>query len=231
MSISTAEIRDVQLLIFDLDGTLIDSGLDLALSVNAMREKMGLARLPNEEIAAFVGHGVANLVRRSLGEQATDERVQEAIEFFLAYYREHMLDNTATYPGVREALEELKGRHLTVLTNKPVRFSELILEGLGIAGCFRYIYGGNSFEQKKPDPVGANKLMGDLQVPPRQTMIIGDSDTDVLTGKNAGIWTCGVTYGFGAPTLKIAPPDFTVDHLRQLSRMLDGKQRAESRRQ
>jgi len=230
MTLSAAELADVQLLIFDLDGTLIDSGLDLALSVNAMREEMGLPRISNLEVATYVGHGVANLVRKSLGEQAPEEKVQEGIEFFLAYYRQHMLDNTVTYPGVREALEDLKGRHLTVLTNKPVRFSELILEGLGVAGYFRYIYGGNSFEQKKPDPVGANKLMADLQTPPRRTMIIGDSDTDVLTGKNAGIWTCGATYGFGAPTLENAPPDFSIQNLRELPRMLDGKQKAESSR-
>ncbi|MBI4165769.1 MAG: HAD-IA family hydrolase [Acidobacteria bacterium] len=223
-------MSQVQLLIFDLDGTLIDSGLDLALSVNAMRERMGLTRLPNEEIATYVGHGVANLVRRSLGEQATEEKIQGALEFFLTYYRAHMLDNTVTYPGVREALEELKGRHLTVLTNKPVRFSELILEGLGIAGYFRFIYGGNSFEQKKPDPMGANKLMSDLQASPRETMMIGDSDTDVLTGKNAGIWTCGVTYGFGSYTLENALPDFTIDDLRQLPFMLNGRG-AESNRQ
>ena len=230
MPIPLEALREVQLLIFDLDGTLIDSGLDLALSVNAMRERMGLPRLPNQEIATYVGHGVANLVRRSLGEQATEEKIQEALDFFLSYYRSHMLDNTVTYPGVRAALEELKGRQLTVLTNKPVRFSELILQGLGIAGYFRFIYGGNSFEQKKPDPMGANKIMSDLQASPRATMIIGDSDTDVLTGKNAGTWTCGVTYGFGAYTLENAPPDFTIDDLRQLPMLLDGR-RAESRRQ
>jgi phosphoglycolate phosphatase len=228
---SSEELRDVQLLIFDLDGTLIDSGFDLALSVNAMREKMGLRRLPHEEIATFIGHGVLNLVRRSLGEEAPEEKVQEALDFFLAYYREHMLDNTLPYPRVVPALDELKSRHLAVLTNKPVRFSELILEGLGMASYFRYIYGGNSFDQKKPDPIGAHKLMSDLQVPPRATMIVGDSDTDVLTGKNAGIWTCGVTYGFGAYTLEKAPPDFIIDDLLQLPRMLDGKQKAVGSRQ
>jgi phosphoglycolate phosphatase len=227
MPIPLEALREVQLLIFDLDGTLIDSGLDLALSVNAMRERMGLPRLPNPEIATYVGHGVANLVRRSLGAQATEEKVQEALDFFLSYYRAHMLDNTVTYPGVRAALEELKGRQLTVLTNKPVRFSELILDGLGIADYFRVIYGGNSFEQKKPDPMGANRIMSDLQASPRETMIVGDSDTDVLTGKNAGTWTCGVTYGFGAYTLELAPPDFTIDDLQQLPLMLDGR-RAES---
>jgi phosphoglycolate phosphatase len=222
----------IQLLIFDLDGTIIDSAEDLALSVNAMRERMGLPRLTHAEIARFVGHGVAHLVRRSLGPEAPEERVQEALEFFLAYYREHMLDHTVLYPGVLEALHQLKGRHLTVLTNKPVRFSELILQGLGVADRFCYIYGGNSFKQKKPDPVGAHKLMIDLQVPPRQTMMVGDSDTDVLTGRNAGIWTCGVTYGFGASTLENAPPDFIINDLRQLPPLLEnGRQSAAGSRQ
>jgi phosphoglycolate phosphatase len=218
---------NIQLLIFDLDGTLIDSAEDLARSVNAMREKMGLPILSHAEIATFVGHGVANLVRRSLGAEAPEGKVQEGIDFFLAYYREHMLDHTVTYAGVREALDELTDRQLAVLTNKPVRFSELILQGLGIADRFRFIYGGNSFEQKKPDPVGAHKLMNDLQVPPRQTIMIGDSDTDVLTGKNAGIWTCGVTYGFGAYTLEKAPPDVIIDDLRQLPRILENSRQKE----
>jgi len=229
------DLRSIKLLIFDLDGTLIDSGLDLALSVNAMRERMGLAPLPHEQIATYVGQGVAALMRRALGEQAREEKIQQALDFFLAYYREHMLDHTVTYPGVREALEALKDRHLTVLTNKPVRFSELILEGLGIARYFRHVYGGNSFEQKKPDPVGALKLMSELVVPPRQTLIVGDSETDVLTGRNAGIWTCGVTYGFGSYTLENAPPDFVIHHLGELPPLLDGRgsaaQTAESKRQ
>jgi len=217
---SSENVRQVQLLIFDLDGTLIDSGLDLALSVNAMREAMGLHRLPHEEIATFIGHGVVNLMRRALGAEAREEKIQKALDFFLAHYREHMLDNTLPYPGVITPVDELKGRTLAVLTNTPVRFSELILEGLGMAGYFRYVYGGNSFEQKKPAPVGAHKLMSDLQGPPRATMIVGDSDTDVLTGRNAGIWTCGVTYGFGAYTLEKAPPDFMIDDLLQLPPML-----------
>jgi phosphoglycolate phosphatase len=222
MSVPLDTVPKIRLLVFDLDGTLVDSKLDLALSVNAMRAQLGLEPLAHDIIATYVGHGVRNLMRRSLGEEATEETLQRALEIFLAHYGEHLLDHTVIYPGVREALEELQGRHLTVLTNKPVGFSQVILDGLGVAHYFRCVYGGNSFEQRKPHPVGVAKLMADLNVPSRETMIIGDSDTDVLTGRNAGVWTCGVTYGFGAHTLADAPPDFTIHDLRELPGLLDG---------
>jgi len=222
MPIPPGVLREITLLVFDLDGTLVDSKLDLALSVNAMLAEMECAQLPHEQIATYVGHGVSNLIRRALGEAATDENIERGLEFFLAYYRQHMLDNTVPYPGVREALEELKGWRLAVLTNKPVRFSQEILSGLGVAQYFACIYGGNSFAQKKPDPVGVVKLMGDTSVSPRQTLIIGDSDTDVLTGRNAGVWTCGVTYGFGANSLEETPPDLLLDDLRELPLLLRG---------
>jgi phosphoglycolate phosphatase len=222
MPIPRDVIGEIQLLIFDLDGTLVDSKLDLALSVNAMLAEMGGAPLPHEEIATYVGRGVGNLVRRALGEAATQQNVEKGVGIFLDYYRRHMLDNTLAYPGVREALEELKGRQLAVLTNKPVRFSQEILAGLGMAQYFACVYGGNSFTEKKPDPIGVRKLMSDLCTPPRQTLIIGDSDTDVLTGRNAGIWTCGVTYGFGAYTLKTTPPDLLLNDLRELPPLLNG---------
>jgi phosphoglycolate phosphatase len=222
MPIPPGALREITLLIFDLDGTLVDSKLDLALSVNAMLAEMKCARLPHEQIATYVGHGVSNLIRRALGDAATDESVERGLEFFLAHYRQHMLDNTVTYPGVREALEDLNGWRLAVLTNKPVRFSQEILSGLGVAQYFACIYGGNSFAQKKPDPIGVVKLMGDMNVSPRQTLIIGDSDTDVLTGRNAGIWTCGVTYGFGPDTFEETPADLLLDDLRELPPLLKG---------
>jgi len=225
--------NQMRLLIFDLDGTLVDSKLDLALSVNAMRTQMGLALLPTEVITSYIGHGVTSLVRRALGEQGTAERVQQGLKIFLEYYGRHLLDNTIVYPGVAEALVELQGRNLAVLTNKPDDFSRRILTGLGIAGYFGFICGGNSFARKKPDPVGVRELMSATNVSRRQTLMIGDSDTDVLTGRNAGVWTCGVTYGFGAHTLASAPPDFLIGDLRELPRLLDGKgeQTAEGSRQ
>ncbi|MBZ5565073.1 MAG: phosphoglycolate phosphatase [Acidobacteriia bacterium] len=226
MTISGQAGQQIHLVVFDLDGTLVDSKKDLALSVNAMREQMGLVPLPFELIASYVGHGVTALVTRALGDLASQENVQKGLAYFLEYYRQHMLDNTRMYPGVPEALEELRNRKLAVLTNKPVRFSQEMLTRLGIAQRFAYIYGGNSFPQKKPDPMGLHKLMADLQASPRQTLIVGDSDTDVLTGRNAGVWTCGVTYGFGASSLQEAPPDVLLDDLRELPPLLDGQPRA-----
>lgn len=210
------------MLVFDLDGTLVDSKRDLALSVNAMRKEMGLAPLALELVSSYVGHGVTLLVRRSLGSQATDENVEKGLAFFLDYYRQHMLDNTTPYPGVSEALEKLKGRKMAVLTNKPVNFSREMISRLGFAPYFSYVYGGNSFPQKKPDPAGLHKLMEDLQVSARETVMVGDSDTDILTGKNAGVLTCGVTYGFGAQTLENVSPDLIIDDMRELPPLLNG---------
>ncbi len=222
MIIAHHALIGIRLLIFDLDGTLVDSKKDLAVSVNAVRERMGRGALHHDVIASYVGHGVRTLMRRALGDEATDEDVERGITLFLDYYHLHLLDNTRTYPGVREALEELQNWQLAVLTNKPVRFSREMLEGLGIARFFSFIYGGNSFSQKKPDPVGVRKLMSDTGVEARQTLLVGDSDTDVLTGRNAGVWTCGVTYGFGAHTLENTPPDLIVGDLRDLPLLLNG---------
>ena len=223
MSIAREVLNSIQLLIFDLDGTLIDSKLDLALSVNGMLAQVGREPLAHDLIGTYVGHGVAKLVRRALGEAASDAEVETCVTIFIEHYRKHMLDNTVAYPGVIEALDALDGRGLAVLSNKPVVFSREILAGLKMARYFAFIYGGNSFEQKKPDPMGVRKLMADLNAAPQQTLIIGDSDTDVLTGRNAGVWTCGVTYGFGAPTLANAQPDLMLDDLRKLPPLLEGK--------
>ena len=149
----------IRLLVFDLDGTLINSKDDLVKSVNAVRRRLGLEPLPEETVASYVGRGVVVLMRRALGEEASEAEVAQAVEFFLAYYREHMLDHTVAYPGVREALEALRPRPMAVLTNKPVKFSQAILAGLRLDRYFTHVYGGNSFPQKKPDPIGLLTLM------------------------------------------------------------------------
>ncbi|MGB9070433.1 MAG: HAD-IA family hydrolase [Candidatus Acidiferrales bacterium] len=215
----------VRALVFDLDGTLIDSKLDLALSIDATLKHMGRASLPHELIYSYVGNGAAVLVRRALGDAVTDAEADAGHRFFLAYYREHMLDNTVTYPGVREALEALGHHPMAVLTNKPVRFSEKILEGLRIASYFRWVYGGNSFETKKPDPEGMNTILRAFKIEPRQAMLVGDSDVDVRTARNAGAWACGVSYGLGLESMRAHPPDLMLDNLAELPAYLNGRGR------
>jgi phosphoglycolate phosphatase len=218
---SRRTLPGIQLVVFDLDGTLADTKQDLALSVNAMRGHMGLGPLPLEAVTSYVGHGVTILIKRALGDQATDGEVEKGLTFFLDYYAHHLLDNTIAYPGVCEALECLANRKLAILTNKPARFSREIISGLGLAPYFFEICGGDSFPLKKPDPMGIKALMSQVSIPAQKTLIVGDSDTDVLTGRNAGVWTCGVTYGFGPQALKKAGPDLLLDNLRDLPPLLD----------
>jgi phosphoglycolate phosphatase len=223
MPVSPSTLKEIGLLIFDLDGTLVDTKTDLALSVNAMRQQMDLPPLPHELIVTYVGHGATQLVRRSLGGNPPDDQLERGTALFVEHYRRHLLDNTLPYPGVPEALRQLRDRKMAILTNKPTGMSQEILRGLGLASYFSFVYGGDSFPQKKPEPAGVLKLMQDLQVPAVRTMLVGDSDTDVLTGRNAGVWTCAVTYGFGAATLKSTPPDLLLDDMRELPPLLGGR--------
>ena len=221
MARNAKRLEGVRALIFDLDGTLIDSKLDLALAVNATRSHMSLLPLDHELIFSYVGSGVQMLIQRALGDGASDGEVERAVGFFLQYYRAHMLDNTVPYPGVREGLEMLAGRPMAVLTNKPVRFSRALVEGLGLARYFQQVYGGNSFERKKPDPMGVETLLRDFGLAPRQAALVGDSEIDVQTARNAGIRAVGVTYGLGSAGLTKYPPDLLLDSLTELPPCLD----------
>lgn len=209
----------MDLLIFDLDGTLIDSRLDLANAVNATRRHMGMEPLSNERVYTYVGNGAPVLIRRALGDQATEPQIQEALEFFLEYYGAHDLDYTTLYPGVREALDRFRaaGKQMAVLTNKPVRMTRHIVEGLGVGGHFFRVYGGNSFEFKKPDPIGVHTLIAEAGVAREKALMVGDSSVDVNTARNAGIQCCGVTYGFQPETLADPAPEILVDDMRQLA--------------
>jgi phosphoglycolate phosphatase len=207
-------MSSADLLIFDLDGTLIDSKRDLADSVNATRAWMGVAPLPIETVSSYVGDGAPTLIRRVFP-GAGEEDLARALRYFLEYYREHMLDATTLYPGVREGLDRLHdaGVPLAVLTNKPVRFSVQLVEGLGLEMHFFRIYGGNSFEEKKPHPRGIDALVAESRAARERTVMVGDSATDVRTARNARVQACGVTWGFQPETFLDAPPDFTIDHM------------------
>jgi phosphoglycolate phosphatase len=211
-------VSRIDLLIFDLDGTLIDSKQDLSCAVNAVRAHFGMEPLANETVYSYVGEGAPTLIRRTLGPAATAEQAQAALEFFLAYYNDHMVDHTVLYPGVRETLDRLlaAGVKMAVLTNKPVRMSRAIVAALGVGGHFERVYGGNSFEQKKPHPIGIETLMAECSAPRERTMMVGDSAVDIRTARNGGVQSCGVTYGFQPETLAADPPDLLVDRIDQL---------------
>src|ERR1700745_1135949 len=173
--------QSIRLVIFDLDGTLIDSRLDLVHSVNAALRHIGRPELPDDVIASYVGDGAPILIQRALGGEAADEAlVRKGLEFFLAYYREHKLDHTIVYDGVTDALTAVQRtgngipRKMAVLSNKPVNPSRAIVEALGLAPFFGQIYGGNSFETKKPDPLGVNTLLQETKTTPENAMIVGD---------------------------------------------------------
>ncbi len=209
----------MELLIFDLDGTLIDSRLDLANAVNATRVHMGMAPLTNERVYSYVGNGAPVLIRRALGEGVPDAEVERGLEFFLEYYRHHDLDHTVLYPGVMDSLARFReaGKRMAVLTNKPVRMSKHIVDGLGVADYFFQVYGGNSFEQKKPNPIGIEALMQEAGVGHSDAIMVGDSSVDIETARNAGIMACGLTYGFQPESLANPVPDLLFDRMEQFA--------------
>lgn len=215
-----ADLSAVRALIFDLDGTLIDSKKDLVTSVNAMLREVGRKELSEDVIASYVGSGASVLVRRALGAEATEEQAKKALAIFLEHYEEHKLDTTRAYPGVEGTLPKLAHYPLAVLTNKPSRISVRILEGLGLARYFRAIYGGNSFETKKPDPLGARRILSEFGVPPEQALMVGDSEVDVQTARNAGMLALAVNYGFGTHDRNAFPADSYVDKIEELVPLL-----------
>src|SRR5437660_945917 len=201
--------HSIKFVVFDLDGTLIDSRLDLVHSVNAALRHIGRPELPDDVIAGYVGDGAPILIQRALGGEEVDEAtMRKGLEFFLSYYREHKLDHTTLYDGITDALATIQRssnghpRKLAVLSNKPVVPSRAIVEALGLRPFFVQVYGGNSFATKKPDPEGVLKLLAENGVNAEESVIVGDSHVDIRTGRNAGLWTVGVNYGFAPHTLQ-----------------------------
>lgn len=190
---------DLRVLVFDLDGTLVDSHADLAASVNVALAQINRPPLSAAQVARFVGNGVPALLSRALaasGGAGTAAELDTATAAMLRHYERHCLDATRLYPGVAELLPALGARfQLALLTNKPEKPAREILAGLGVAGCFHAVYGGDSLAAKKPDPVGLRTILGP-EPAPRTALMIGDSMVDIQTGRAAGAWTCAVSYGF-----------------------------------
>ena len=212
-----ANISSVRAFLFDLDGTLIDSKLDLVNSVNFMLREMHREVLPLATVASYIGHGAPRLVADALGPNAAEADRKRGLEIFLAHYGEHCLDATHAYPGVVEGLETLQDRPMAVLTNKPVKMGGDILEALGLRKFFRAVYGGDSFEKKKPDPTGALAILKVLGARPHEAAMIGDSGVDIQTARNAGMLAIAVNYGFGQHNRQADPADFYIDSLQEIA--------------
>ena len=224
-----------RLLVFDLDGTLIDSRIDLCNSVNATLAHFGKPELPEAVISSYIGDGASILVRRAIGDPEGDihdeEYVNEALTFFLNYYRIHKLDYTFLYPGVLESLEAIRAAYpetlMAVLTNKPVNPSRDICAHFGLSRFFFQNYGGNSFHTKKPDPHGLVSLIAEAAVisghaiTPSETIMIGDTDIDVLTARNCGARSVGCAFGLKPHSLVDAPPDHLADSPEDWLRILN----------
>lgn len=188
----------VSLVVFDLDGTLVDSRTDLANATNALLEEFGGARLPDARVADMVGEGAAVLVRRALSAAGLDPAVPGALDRFLALYEARLLDHTVAYDGMIDALEQIgASRPLAVLTNKPSLATNRVLGGLGLRRYFVAVTGGDTRLGRKPDPAGLRHLCADTGIPLSETILVGDSPIDLQTARNADTRICLARYGFG----------------------------------
>ena len=202
---------------FDLDGTLIDSRADLASSVNHVLRTLGIPEQAPETLYGYVGEGARVLVERALG-PARCERFEEGVALFMEYYGEHLLDATVPYPGMVKLLDTLaaRGVALSVLTNKPIRLSRAILDGLALTPRFVGVIGGDSLPTRKPDPAGLDELRRLSGTPPERTLLVGDSSIDVATARAAGVAFCGVTWGLSPDALLAAAPERLIHHAAEL---------------
>lgn len=190
--------------------------------MNATREHVGMPPLDPQLIFSYVGNGASVLVRRALGPDAPDELVGRALTFFLQFYRKHALQHTQLYAGVGDAVKKLAsdGHRLAILTNKPVRISTDIVRALGMADLFKTVYGGDSFSQKKPDPIGIHRLRNEAKAAANETLMIGDSGVDIQTARNAGVPSCGVAWGFQPEGFETVPPDYLIHEPNELVELI-----------
>jgi phosphoglycolate phosphatase len=209
--------KPVNLIMFDLDGTLADTGRDLADAVNYTRGCFSLAPLAAELVYAHVGRGVEHLLKYSLAEKYPDH-FHEVLRIFLERYETHLLDTTVLYPGVQGVLDHFRGKRRVLVSNKMHRLTVAVVRGLGVENQFDAILGGDSATEKKPHPALLNSVLERFKVRAASALIVGDGDTDIEAGKCAGVITCGVTYGLGRrDDLIAAKPDVMIDRISELS--------------
>ncbi len=214
-------MKQIDLLIFDLDGTLVDTRRDLANSVNFALNALKLPALQIEEVMSYVGDGLKKLLDRSLPKDGL-ENIGEVIDIFREHYREHCLDFSGFYPDVVNILNYFQDKKMTVVSNKPEEFTRLILEGLRIADFFEIILGGDSLPLMKPDPGPILHILDKLNASNEKTAIVGDGTTDIEAGKAANILTCAVTYGLKEKEVLLKmEPDFMIDDIVELKKIFE----------
>jgi phosphoglycolate phosphatase len=203
-----------RLLVFDLDGTLVDSSQDLADSVNALLQELGAPELPIDTVTGMVGDGAAVLIRRALVKAGLDVSPRHALERFLDHYDKRLLATTRPYAGMVETLETLRPAHaLAVLTNKPANATMRLLEGLGLLEFFSEVIGGDTPFGRKPDPTGLLALVSRANATPETTLLVGDSPVDLATAQHAGARICLARYGFGFRAFRAGENGFRGDEL------------------
>ena len=211
----------MDLIIFDLDGTLIDSRKDIANAVNHTLKEVGLEEKSVSEISSYIGTGVEDLIRRSLGKRQ-DSLFKKALSVFIEYYREHCLDNTYLYSGVKDVLEYFKNKRKVIVTNRRYETAILALRKLGVYNYFEDVLGGDDLGYLKPSSCLLDEVIHRLNIEKERTIIVGDMDVDILAGKRAGITTCAVTYGIGkkGDILK-TKPDYIIDNILKLKGIIN----------
>ena len=203
-------MHKIDLLIFDLDGTLIESKWDIATAVNLTLAELGLPVRGQEEIFSFVGDGIKHLLRLSVGEE-NQSRYEDALRVFRGHYLAHCLDRTQFYPGIDRVLAHYAAKHKAVATNKSLEYTTRILDGLG-AHHFTYIVGGDNGYGLKPEPGMLLKILDELKVEKDRAVLIGDSTNDINGGHNAGIKVCAVGYGMGnREKMAACNPDWFIE--------------------
>lgn len=213
-------MRQVELIIFDLDGTLVDSKEAIAKGINFALKKVGLKEKSMGEICSYIGIGVDDLINKSVGKKHL--KLFEETKTIFENYRRNSPDGSRLYPGVKETLEYFKNKTKVILTNGKHEFALLTLNRLGICDYFADIIGGDDLECKKPSPCPLDRITSKFNADKRKTLIVGDMDIDILTGKNAGILTCAVAYGIGKREDIIkANPDYIIDSLLQLEAIIN----------
>ncbi len=217
-------LHAAQLLIFDLDGTLVDSLDDLVTAVNLARADAGLASLPRDEVVPLIGLGSLYLVQHCLapaGQLLQGGALEDAHACYLQHYNAHLLDQTRLHDGALAMLERYRTRHLAVVTNKLEAESRRILAGLGVLERFAIVVGGDTLARKKPDPLPLRHVMEQVGVVPADTVMIGDGVNDVLAGKAAGVHTVAVTFGVdGAAALRPLEPSYMIDHMTDMQKLI-----------